>query len=52
MSYKPRIKLVVVTEDGISESEIKAPHVTATMYAAARELIYTMSTGKLWTHAR
>jgi hypothetical protein len=47
MSYKPRIKLVVVTENGISESEIKEPYVTATMYEAAHELIYTMSTGKL-----
>ena len=47
MSYKPRIKLIIVTENGISESEIKAPYVTATMYAAAHELIYTMSTGKL-----
>lgn len=45
MSYKPRIKLVLVTADGKSEVEIKAPHVTEVMREAARDLIHAMSTG-------
>lgn len=44
--YKPRIKLVVVTRDSHTVSDIKAPHVTDAMYDAAWDLIYTLSTGK------
>lgn len=46
MRYKARIKVVVVTADGISEAEIKAPHVTDVMYEAATDLLYAMSTGR------
>jgi hypothetical protein len=46
MAYKPRIKLIISTEDSQSVSEIKAPNVTDEMYDAAWDLIYTMSTGK------
>jgi len=46
MAFKPRIKLIISTEDSISESEIKAPNVTDAMYDAAWDLIYTLSTGK------
>ena len=46
MPSKPRIELIVVTQDSISSSKIKAPHVTQAMYDAANDLIYTMSTGK------
>jgi hypothetical protein len=49
MSYKPRIKLQFVTADGHSSTcVIKDPHVTPTMITAARELIYAISTGKLY----
>lgn len=43
---KPRIKLVIVTKDSISTSEIKAPNVTNAMYDAAWDLVYTLSTNK------
>jgi len=46
MAYKPRIKLIISTDDSQSVSEIKAPHVTDAMYDAAWDLIYTLSTGK------
>ncbi len=46
MAYKPRIKLIIGTEDSHSVSEIKAPHITDEMYDAAWDLIYTLSTGK------
>lgn len=46
---RSRIKLLVVTEDGHrSTCEIKDPHVTPPMITAARELIYAVSTGKLY----
>ena len=45
-SYMLRIKLIVVTHDSRSTSEIKAPNVTDDMIDAAWDLVYTMSTGK------
>lgn len=52
MAYKKRIKLVIVTDDSISTSEIKAPHVTETMIQAAYDLVYAMCTGKLRKRAK
>ncbi len=46
MAYKPRIKLIVTTANGVATSEIKAPNVTDAMYDAAWDLIYTMSTNR------
>ena len=42
----PRIKLLIVTEDSSIESEIKAPHVTERMRAAAHALVRVLAGAK------
>jgi hypothetical protein len=46
MAYKPRIKLIIATNDSHSVSEAIGENATDAMYDAAWDLVYTLMTGK------
>lgn len=46
MGYKPRIKLIIATNDSHSVSEAIGENATDAMYDAAWDLVYTLMTGK------
>lgn len=53
MNVQPYIKLIVTTPDGLrAESKIKGSAVTTAMIDAARELEYTIMTGKRYVPAK